>query len=190
VALLRALLIISVGIRRDVWSFVVMWRVECPRLICFVSSRGDVWSFVVLWGVACPMLIYFVSSRGDVWSFVILWGVACPVLIYFVSSRGDVWSFVVLWGMECLLLICFVNSKGDVWSFVVLWGVASPLFCFVSSRRYVCVYDFTVSWFVPCHYWSIALTERLNECQGIRKMYTHTTQEVLAGLLTTLFVDC
>lgn len=42
----------------------------------------------------------------------------------------------------------------------------------------------------PVICWSIALTERLNECQGIRKMYTHTTQEVSAGLLRTLFVDC
>jgi len=86
-----------------------------------------------------------------VWSFVVLWGVACPLLIYFFSSRDDVWSFVVLWGVTCPLLMRFVSSRGDVWSFVVLWGVACPLFCFVSSRRDVCVHDFTVSWFVPCH---------------------------------------
>jgi hypothetical protein len=129
----------------------------------FVTSRGDVWSFIVIWGVACPLLICFVRSRSDVWSFVVILGVACPLLICLVSSRSDVWSSITLWGVACPLLICFVSSRGDVWSSIILWGVACPLLiCFVSSRGDICVYDFTVSWFVPCHL-LISCFERASE---------------------------
>ena len=65
--ILRTLLIISVGIRRDVSNFVVIWGVACPLLICFVSSRRDVcvYDFTVLWFVPCHLLIIYIDRASE-----------------------------------------------------------------------------------------------------------------------------